>query len=107
MMDIAVGLALEGKKPFVYSITPFLIYRPYETIRTYINHEKIPVRMIGSGRDKDYKHDGISHWSQDVRKILYPLTNIRQDYPINKEEIPKLVTSYVKDDVPTFLSLRR
>ena len=41
MMDMAVGLAYEGKIPVVYSITPFLLCRPFETIRTYINHEKI------------------------------------------------------------------
>src|SRR5690242_17443014 len=61
MMDIAIGLALGGVVPVVYSITPFLLYRPFESLRTYINHEKIPVVMIGSGRDSDYEHDGFSH----------------------------------------------
>ena len=32
-MGVAVGLALEGKKPFIYSITPFLLYRPFETMK--------------------------------------------------------------------------
>ena len=45
-MDIAVGMALSGKIPFVYSITPFLIYRPFETLRTYLHHEKIPVKLL-------------------------------------------------------------
>ena len=30
MLDIACGLALEGKIPFCYSITTFLIYRPFD-----------------------------------------------------------------------------
>ena len=33
MIGVAIGLALEGKVPLVYSITPFLLYRPFETIR--------------------------------------------------------------------------
>ena len=37
MMGIAVGLAMEGKLPFVYSITNFLLYRPFEWIRNYID----------------------------------------------------------------------
>ena len=53
MMDIAVGLALSGKTPIVYSITPFLLWRPAETIRTYINHESIKVILVGSGRGED------------------------------------------------------
>jgi transketolase len=78
MMDIACGLALSGKIPFVYSITPFLIYRPFETLRTYINHEKIPVTLVGSGRDKDYERDGISHDATDVKGFLDQFENIKQ-----------------------------
>src|SRR3990167_188514 len=80
-LDIAVGLAYEGKIPFVYTITPFL-YRGFETIRTYINHEKLHVIMIGAGRDTDYsKHDGHSHDAQDISEILGTQKNIVQHYP--------------------------
>jgi transketolase len=106
-MDIAVGLALSGKKPFVYSITPFLIYRPFETIRLYLNHEKIGVRMVGSGRDQDYKHDGISHDASDVYGYLALLDNIRKFYPKWKDEIPKIVNYMAANNKPQFISLRR
>ena len=33
MLGMAVGLASSGKIPVVYSITPFLLYRPFEIIR--------------------------------------------------------------------------
>lgn len=107
MMDIAVGLALSGKKPFVYSITPFLIYRPFDTIRTYINHELIPVRLVGSGRNRDYSHDGISHWAEDVPHHMKLFKNIVQYYPHTKENIPAIVESMVNDNEPAFISLRR
>ena len=107
MMGIAVGLALEGKKPFVYSISSFLINRPYETIRLYINHESVPVRLIGSGRDKDYMHDGFSHDCSDLKPLLDTMTNITQWWPETKEEIPDLVKRMVSVDVPQFISLKR
>ena len=47
MMGTAVGMAMEGKIPIVYSITPFAIYRPFELIRNYLSHEQIPVKIIG------------------------------------------------------------
>lgn len=106
-LDIAVGMAQSGKKVFVYSITPFLIYRGFETLRTYIDHEQIPIRLVGSGRDDDYKHDGYSHDATDVKKILSTLPNIQQLYPKTKEEIPLLVTGMVNVDSPQFISLRR
>lgn len=112
MMDVACGLAMSGKIPFVYSITTFLLYRPFETIRTYINHEKLNVKLIGSGRDKDYEHDGISHWSDDAWKLFDPaessmFDNIHAFWPDTKEEIPHLVKKLVETKDPCFLSLRR
>lgn len=107
MMGIAVGLAQEGKIPFVYSITPFLLYRPFEMLRTYINHEKIPVRLVGSGRNDDYKHDGFSHDATDAKRILDSLTNIQQLWPEIKEEIPLLVSAMVAVDAPQFINLTR
>lgn len=107
MMDIACGLALCGEIPFVYSITTFLLYRPFETIRTYINHEKLNVKLIAGGRDKDYVHDGISHWSEDAKQILNTLPNIRQYWPETKEEIPSILDKMLKSNLPDFISLRR
>lgn len=106
MLGIACGLAQDGKRPFVYSITPFLLYRPFEMLRTYVNHEKIPVVLCGSGRDNDYLHDGYSHDATDAKQILDCLPNIVQHWPESKEEIPELLEKLHKD-VPHFISLRR
>lgn len=107
LLDVAVGLAMSGKIPVVYSITPFLIYRPFETLRTYINHEKWNVKLIGSGRDKDYSHDGFSHDASDVKLFLGLLPNIEEYYPETKDEIPSLVDTVLKSDKPCFISLKR
>lgn len=107
MLDIACGLALDGKIPFVYSITPFLIYRPFETLRTYVNKEKISVKLVGSGRDKDYEHDGWSHDATDVKGFLDQFPNIKQYWPMHKNAVPKMVADMIKDYGPSFISLKR
>jgi transketolase len=107
MMGIAAGLALEGKKPFVYSITTFLLYRPFETIRNYIDHEKIPVRLVAGGRDKDYEHDGFSHWSEDADKVLSIFKNIRALWPQEEGDISLMTRMMVEEDRPWFISLKR
>ena len=78
MMGVAIGLTLKGKNVFVYSITPFLLYRAFEAIRTYINHEKIPVILVGSGRGNDYEHDGFSHYAGDDELFLQHFENIKR-----------------------------
>lgn len=104
-LDVAVGLALEGKIVFVYTITSFFM-RAAETIGLYLHGEQIPVKLVGSGRDKDYEIDGPSHDCTIAQDYLRN-TNVRELYPDTKEEIPLLVKQMVESKVPTFISLKR
>ena len=107
MLDMAVGLALSGKIPFVYSITPFLLSRGHETIRLYIDHEKIPVIICGSGRDDDYAIDGYSHDATDASLILESFPNIIEYWPSSKEGMPRIINEVIEKKVPAFISLAR
>ena len=106
-MDVAIGLALAGKIPFVYSITPFLLFRPFEALRTYVNHEKIRVNLVGAGRDYCYKHDGVSHWANDAGSVLSTLPNINTFWPLEKQEIPDILLTMIDNKQPNFISLKR
>lgn len=107
MMDIAVGLALEGKIPLVYSITPFLLYRPFEILRTYINHEKIPVKLIGGGRDKDYAHDGFSHDATDDKIWMKNFENIVSVWPVSVPAMRTWLKIALEDNKPYYVNLKR
>lgn len=102
MMDMAVGLALCNKIPVVYSITPFLIFRAMESIRNYIDHEKIPVIMVGSGRGKDYGTEGFSHDATDdiILKSFKNIVFLVPDGDFNLKEI-----MYMNE--PVYLNLKR
>jgi transketolase len=105
MMGIAVGLALSGKIPVTYSITPFLLYRPFEIIRNYINHESIPVKMIGSGRGRDYHKEGFSHDASDDYIIKRFFPNIEYIVPKENESFDLKPLLYSKK--PIYLNLTR
>ena len=105
--DICVGLALSGKIPVMYSITPFLLYRAFETWRTYVNHEKIKVILIGSGRDDDYKHDGFSHYAGDDSHFTRHLENFIRHWPTKKEWVIKALNDAIEDDKPYYINLTR
>lgn len=106
-IGVAVGLALSNKIPIVYSITTFLLYRPFETIRNYLHYDKIPVKLIGSGRDKEYVHDGISHWAEEDRQVMMIFNNIKSFWPDNVDEIPDLVKRMIKSNQPWYINLKR
>lgn len=107
MMGISIGLALNGKIPIVYSITPFLLYRPFETIRNYINYEQIPVKLIGAGRNKDYLDHGFCHWASEDKEIMRSFRHINSKWPKKIEEIPNLVEKMIKNDEPWYINLKR
>ena len=47
MISMAAGLASEGYKPVVYSITPFVIERPFEQVKLDIDEQNLPVILVG------------------------------------------------------------
>ncbi len=107
-LDIAVGLAYAGKIPVVYSITPFLLFRAFETIRTYINHEALPVILVGAGRNDDYsKHDGFSHFAGDDLVFLQHFNNLKTHYPQNKEGVEKALGIALARREPSYINLTR
>jgi len=107
LIGVGIGLALQGKIPLVYSITTFLLYRPFETIRNYLHYEKIPVKLIGAGRDRDYIHDGISHWAEEDKEVMGILSNIKSYWPDERDEVPQLVKKMIASKQPWYVNLKR
>lgn len=105
MLGIAVGLALEGKIPFVYTITSFYL-RAAETINIYLHNEQVPVKLIGSGLFDDYKHDGYSHNGLEAQNFIGSM-DILECYPNSKKSVASAVRELVRSEYPYFLGLRR
>jgi transketolase len=107
MMGMGIGLAMEGKIPYIYSITPFAIYRPFEMIRNYLDHEQIPVNVIGGGRDREYGYLGFSHWSDDDRRIMGVFDNVKTIHPETNEELEEAFKLSTTRTTPLYLNLKR
>ena len=58
---IAVGLALSGFKPYVYSMINFVLFRPAEMVRNGIVGHNANVKLIGVKGSEKYKFLGFSH----------------------------------------------
>jgi transketolase len=105
MIGLAVGLSYEGWIPLCYSITPFLLYRPFEFIRNYLNHELANVKLVGGGRNKDYKNLGFSHWAEDDVKIISSLDNIKIYKP--EKMSPEIFNEFIYNNKPSYINLIR
>lgn len=107
MLGAAVGLAQSGKIPICYSITPFVIFRPYEYLRNYLNHELCPVKLVGTGRDQEYGHLGFSHWAEDANRALDVFQNIEQYMPNTEQDLNDMWDKWIYSKNPAYLNLRR
>jgi transketolase len=105
MLGMATGLAMEEYIPIVYSITPFAIYRPFELIRNYLDHENIPVKILGGGRNRDYSYLGFSHWAEEDIDVLSIFKNI-QLYKPEVSDI-KVYRDYLYNNKPSYLNLKK
>ena len=105
-VGIAVGLAESGMKPFVYTITSFFL-RAAETISLYVEHEQVPVVLVGAGREDDYLHDGYTHFGYASEKFLSTNMHLVSYYPKDKLDVPNIIKKMVKSKTPTFISLKR
>lgn len=104
MIGIASGMALEGLRPYVYTITPFLIERPFEQIKLDINQQRANVTLVGYA---DYPHQGPTHSEIDARRLMALMENIRSYFPRDSEEARINLLEGYKLNGPVFISLKQ
>ncbi len=104
MIGIAAGMALSGLKPYVYTITSFLIERPFEQVKLDIDQQNVNVKLIGYG---DYPDQGATHNTLDIKKLSELFLNIKSYFPRNRIEVIDAIADSYADKAPTFISLKR
>lgn len=104
IIGIAAGMALEGFKPYVYTITPFLIERPFEQIKLDIDSQNVNVKLIGYS---DYPFSGPSHTELDGKKLMSLFKNIISYFPESSEETRKAMIESYQIERPAFISLKK
>lgn len=107
MLGVAIGLAQEELIPVCYSMSSFVLYRPFEFIRNYLNYELTNVKLVGSGRDKDYDHDGISHWAHDDEAVLASVPNVKIYKPADINELQAIFPEFINTPGPAYLNIKR
>lgn len=103
IIGIASGAALQGLKPWVYTITPFLIERPFEQIKLDIDQQKANVKLVGFA---DYPSLGPTHSELNGKKLMSLMKNIKSYYPKNGNDTKKIITRISKINGPSFVSLK-
>lgn len=104
MVSVAAGMALEGLKPYVYTITPFLIERAFEQIKLDIDQQNVNVKLIGYA---DYPTQGPTHQEIDAKWLMSKFKNIISYFPNASSQARKFLIESYHHQKPTFISLKK
>ena len=105
MIGVGAGMALSGKKVYIYSIIPFLVFRCLEQIRNIICHNNLDVKIIGTGGGFSYGNQGISHNPTEDLAIMRAIPNMIVFSPGSKIELELAIDYMINNSGPAYIRL--
>ena len=69
--------------------------------------QRLPVNIIGGGRDKEYGYLGFSHWSHDDKRIMGVFDNVKSYHPETDEELADSFKYTLQKRTPIYINLKR
>lgn len=107
LISIAAGLAMSGKKVFVYSISTFMTMRPLEQIRNDLCYQNLPVYLIGGGSTFSYSTFGCTHFALEDLGLMRILPNMAVMAPGDALEVRALVQDVYKRNSPAYIRIAK
>lgn len=107
LVGVAAGLALAGKKVFVYSIATFATMRCYEQIRNDVAYQNLPVFVIGSGSTFSYSTFGCTHFPLEDLGIMRILPNMLVTSPGDPHEVEAITRQMYTRGGPAYMRIAK
>jgi transketolase len=105
MVGIASGMALQGFKPYVYTISPFLFERAFEQVKLDIDQQNVNVKLIGYG---DYPEQGPTHNLILTKEICDKMfINIKTYEPETRVQVIDSISESYTNKYPTIILLKK
>jgi transketolase len=105
MIGIASGLALEGKKVFVYSIGNFPTLRCLEQIRNDACYHQLNINIVAMGGGFSYGALGMSHHATEDMAIMKSLPNVKIAIPTTTLEAEQATFEILNSEGVGYLRL--
>ncbi len=104
MMNVAVGFANMGWKPYVYTMSNFVLLRPLEQVRNNICYGNSNVKLFGVKGSEAYKFLGMSHnlHGTEEQDLLKNLPNLNSYFPENEEQTKNFMENEYQRNGPSY-----
>lgn len=105
IVSVAAGIALHGKKVFIYSIANFLTLRVIEQLRNDVLFHSLNVIILNGGGGYSYGNLGFTHHSTEDISILRALPNLSIYAPSSMNELIYTMDEVVGSSKPAYVRL--
>jgi transketolase len=105
MMTVAAGMAMNGLRPVVYTIAPFVTTRCLEQIRVDVCYHQLPVVIVGVGAGLSYASLGATHHSCEDIALLRALPNMSVVSPADAHEVRGALRAALRHNGPVYLRI--
>ncbi len=108
MMQVAAGLALEGRIPITGTYGVFASGRPWDQIRTTICYDNLNVKIAGAHGGISVGADGATHQALEEIALMAVLPNMNLIVPCDSLETERLTrVAILEIDGPVYLRFAR
>ncbi|MBM3229850.1 hypothetical protein FJZ26_05440 [Candidatus Parvarchaeota archaeon] len=107
MIGVCAGLALAGKKPIAYSITPFIALRDLEQVRIDVCYHNLPIILVASGAGLCYGSLGPTHHGTEDIAAMRMMPNMTVTAPADPYELGELFTQGYRLNAPFYMRIGR
>ncbi len=105
LVGVAAGLSYAGKRPFAYSIAPFVTSRPNDQIRVDVAIAEAPVVLVGVGGGVAYGYLGPTHHAIEDVALMRALPGMTVVAPADPVEAAEATRALHALDGPAYLRL--
>jgi transketolase len=103
MVGVAAGFALEGFRPVVHTIAPFLAERALEQVKVDFGYQRLEGLFVTTGASYDYAASGMTHHGWADVPVLATVPGIEILVPGARAEAAALVRASHGNGRPTYL----
>ena len=103
MVGVAAGFALEGFRPVVHTIAPFLAERALEQVKLDFGYQRLEGLFVSTGASYDYSASGMTHHAPGDVAALSTVPGLEAIVPGTRDEAAALVRATHGNGRPTYL----
>jgi transketolase len=107
LIGVAAGLAESGMRPYVYTISNFLVHRCLEQIRNDIVIHNLPVVLVGTSTGYDNGPLGPTHHMLEDWGTISNFPGIRIYAPYNKKSAENILEKTYDAEGPSYVRIAK